>query len=293
MQFGAMDAVQLDATLLRMVRAAMREVRECTSTDVFLKTAYDGTPEGDVATSADHAAQAACESIRQAEMPWAGVIAEEDGLVVEGELIKGVRGYFTFDGMDGTKRYSRGVRNGIASMIGYVHGTTIVAAAVGEVFTDTVYALQAVTGKVVKIAPDGGVQNLSALPRTILLADGDTLARGSFSKHHPLVLKLLEGLPLFTWYKDLSIGMSMAQLWNDDVVLHIQSRGTHTPWDDTPVTAIGQALGMVWLRPDADGQALEVYEPSLVDRVMPRTHGIVMVHRSRLDELAAVVPIVR
>lgn len=292
--FGNLSATELDALLLDMGDAAARAIRNTPRGKKTIKAAYDGTPNADFFFEADRAAQTACEELRLQRMPESAVIGEEEGLRTEGDNASLMeRGYFTIDGLDGTRRYDRGRRDGVGSLISYNQGGLTRAAIVVDVYCEKSYQLLAGGG----VVRENWYTEFEPFPlrhmiRSMPLNEGEVLARGAYHEYDPVVRDLLANLGGFTWTRDISIGLSYAGLWTEDIVLHVQSPGSRTPWDYTPVDAIGAALDMVNLRPSADGRSLEVYEPEITMDVGRRTHCAVTLHRSRLAQLAELVPIV-
>ena len=303
MMFGDRSPQDIDAIVTTMLDAGMRAagnaVKGGSVIEVIAKDAYDGTVDGDITTTADLAAQDACEKVRQEQTPWAGVIAEELGLRVASTLPGGNDAYWTYDGVDGTKRLEKLLRegqklNGIATMVAFVYNGRVVAAAIGDIFDPTgpVYRLRADGGGVELQRVGGQPVNLGAMHRPTPITEGGVLVRGRSENYHPLVSGLLTRLS-GKWepHSNLSIGLSMGRLWADDIVLHVQSPGNHTPWDNTPYDGIAQALGIVYLRPSEDGTTLEQFIPPRYLQVTPRPTCVLAMHQSRLSQLRALVPV--
>jgi fructose-1,6-bisphosphatase/inositol monophosphatase family enzyme len=302
MMFGDRSPQDIDAIVTTMLDAGMRAaegaVKGGSVIEVIAKDAYDGTVDGDITTTADLAAQAACEKVRQEQTPWAGVIAEELGLR-EPSTLPGHDAYWTYDGVDGTKRLEKLLRegqalNGIATMVAFVYDGRVVAAAIGDIFDPSgpVYRLRA-SGNIVELQRTGlQPVNLGTMLRPTPITQGRVLVRGRLENYHPLVSSLLNKLsgereP----HSNLSIGLSMARLWADDIVLHVQSPGNHTPWDNTPYDGIAQEVGIMYLRPTEDGTALEQFIPPRYLYVTPRPTCVLAVHRARLSQLRALVQV--
>lgn len=292
----------VETVLLEAADAAAASIRltPFNPDDAVSKDSYDGTVGGDIAMPADDAAQSVYEEARERQLPWAGMLAEERLVRVLCSL-PGYEGswhaYVTADGLDGTKRYRSGAKSGISTMVAFVYGGEVRFAAVHDVYRDEVFWLSANDGHVWWVDATGRQRvDISVAPRAGTLAQMPFLTRGDRTTYHPLIERLVGLLPgedCNHFEKHTSIGLSMAELWFDDAGIHIQAPGFWTPWDDTPTIGIGLALGMVWLRPSEDGLALEEFVPPLVHEVTRRPECLVIIHRSRLDELDTLVPVRR
>jgi hypothetical protein len=134
--------------------------------------------------------------------------------------------------------------------------------------------------------------DLRGVDRQRPLARQMALLRNMPEDHHPLIARLARPVGLGGAVKEYeitsgSIGLSMSRLWKGEVGLHALTAGIETPWDAAPLLGICGKLGMVWLRPDADGTALEEYEPLPSEVVYRRDHDTVVVHRANVAELLA------
>ena len=90
---------------------------------------------------------------------------------------------------------------------------------------------------------------------------------------------------------DLSIGVTMGNLWSDAHVAQLQGAGHYSPWDNAPIIGFDEPVGIVHLRPTADGEALEQFRIPVPGRVVRRPSHVLSLHRSRLPQLAEAVPV--
>lgn len=262
--YGPLTAPAVGIVLKELVRRAIALIRSHRiGFEVFDKAGYDGSP--DLFTSADLAAQGSYLRSLGECFPEYGVVAEEDGLRVPCRL-DGVDAYFTVDPLDGTKAFARGQSFGVATQVALVIDGRVAAAYVGDVCTHEIYGYRPESPKVHRISEYDTATELNRVDRTRPLDRQVALLREAPEDHHPLIADLVRpagrgGTTRGYEITSGSIGISMSRLWKGEVGMHVLTAGWQTPWDGTPIIGMAERLGLVWLRPSADGTHLVRWRP--------------------------------
>lgn len=315
------NEARLDIVLRRMLLAgrnaalaAYQQLLElgdgATPEAVWHKPGYSGSGTNAV-TTLDVASQNAADAVRLAEIPVAGIIGEENNLRVPCTIPGEPGNYFycTVDGGDGTNHFTQCLEQGVEPdgfyvMVGVVVNGRITAAGVLDIFDrqERITRLFAADGQVRK-SIGSHVTNLSVQPRTTRLLRGKVVTRGDITDYHPLVRQIMNKFhdSRIVHAPSLSIAYTSGLLWDeaqagptdteDPFVLHLQGPGYNTGWDNTPIQGIDLALGITYLRPSEDGCALQEFIPPLYIEPERRAECWVKVHRSRLPQLAEIVPL--
>lgn len=290
MKYGPLTPQMIGFAVKEMVRRAILEIRgQRISFQVFDKVGYDGGE--DLFTSADKAAQAIYVKLIREGFPGWGILGEEANLR-EPCTLEDHEIYVTVDPLDGTRAFKRGQSFGVGTMIAVVMDGEVICAYVGDVNTMDVFGYRPESDKVHHILEFGKAKNLMEVDRSKPLDRQVVLLRDEVRDHHPLLAALVTGARFGGAFKqpDMasgSIGTSMSRLWKGEVGAHVVKATYETPWDGTPVIGISQRLGMVWLRPNAAGTGLELYEPKLVTSVSRRDFDAIVVHHTKAAELMA------
>lgn len=289
--YGPVNCHLIGIAMKEMVRRALEVIRdERFIFEAHLKQGHDGAMD-DVVTSADAAAQRIYVKMIREEFPTFGILAEEDALRVEcsdptlGDL------YFTVDPLDGTRAYERRQSHGIGTMIALVRDGHIIAAYIGDVMTREIYGFRPESSNVHRISEYGHAERLF-VDRARPLADQYVLLRKRREEHSPLLRRALAPHAEGGLCDDLeitggSIGISMARLWKGEVGAAVLGSAHETPWDATPVVGICQKLGFVFLAPDPSGARFTRCEVRPLKEVEHGPHEWLVVHESRLTEVAA------
>ncbi|MCK6503238.1 hypothetical protein L6R53_07555 [Myxococcota bacterium] len=254
----------------------------------------DGSPDAtaaggsqDMVTSADHAAQRVYVKLLREWFPTFGIVAEEEGLAVpcthpDHDV------WFTVDPLDGTKAFIRRQSHGVGTMIALVCDGEVVAACIGDVMTQEVYALRPDGDEVHRISEFGVAESLAVDPDRPLSRQY-MLLRGSPQAYSPAVQAAVRRQGgLVRGYENMggSIGTGVARLWKGEMGAAIIMAGHLTPWDGCPLLAPCRVLDFAFVRLDPDGGVRSVELP-------PHRQGIALhdetwvVHHSRLAELGA------
>jgi fructose-1,6-bisphosphatase/inositol monophosphatase family enzyme len=283
--FGEVNGHLVGIAMKELVRRAIEAIRvERFAFDVQAKRSYGGDLN-DLVTSADRKAQEIyLRSLREC-FPTFGIVAEEDALAVACTHT-GADYYFTVDPLDGTKAFARRQSSGVGTMLALVLDGEVIAAYVGDVMTQEIFGGRPGSTSIHRISEYGKAQPLEADPARPL-AEQHVLLR-NLPEFYPAVVRgLVSGdRPLFRGADVTggSIGLSLARLWKGEVGAAAILPSHDTPWDLAPVLGICDRLGFVFLR--VGGDVLEEYRPTVPKQPRPRDFAQLVVHRSRVAELA-------
>jgi len=271
-----------------MVRRAIVAIRA--RRFVFEATAKPGRGGNldDVVTSADREAQAIYLKTLRECFPDLGVIAEEDGLRVDCTA-PGARMFFTVDPLDGTKAFVRKQSHGIGTMISLASEGEVLAAYVGDVMTREIYGFRPDSDKVHRISEFDYAETLEISPNRTL-ARQNVLLRTAPHRYPIPIREIVDSAGRGSLFKGIdvasgSIGTGMARLWKGEVGGAALLPGADPPWDMCPIVGISKKLGFVFLRETAAGR-LAIFEPRVSAEATERPHAALIVHESRLAELA-------
>jgi fructose-1,6-bisphosphatase/inositol monophosphatase family enzyme len=239
----------------------------------------------DMVTSADHAAQRVYVKLLREWFPTFGIVAEEEGLAVpcthpEHDV------WFTVDPLDGTKAFIRRQSHGVGTMISLVCDGEVVAACIGDVMTQEVYALRPDGDQVHRISEFGVAESLAVDPARPLSRQY-MLLRGSPQSYSPAVQAAVRHQGgLVRGYENMggSIGTGVARLWKGEMGVAIITAGHLTPWDGCPLLAPCRVLDFAFVHLRPDGEVLPVDLPPHREGI-PLAQETWVVHRSRLDEV--------
>ncbi len=304
--FGDLTPRQLHRNIKHILHG-MREgtLQFIASGDVAVETkpGYDGTPGADVVTAADRFAQGVFMGMRADLLPGLGVIAEEGELHVECTL-PGEPVVITVDPIDGSRQLKRLLedpslpRDGVAIMIGVRVGDRVVGAYILDLFKGDLLALNPATGMVTYHIFGRGVprvvQPFSWAPAgwlntgTLLMGDNQTPAT-----HGPLLQMLTRPVDQGGAFgKVVPIGHSFAltlpaMIKEEAVGAVRRNPGFSTPWDDTPMIGICNALGIdTYYVLD---HLLQEFVAVAPNAVIPRHAGVLYLPRCYVQDLGGSV----
>jgi fructose-1,6-bisphosphatase/inositol monophosphatase family enzyme len=286
--YGQLNAHVIGIVMKETVRRAIVAIRA--RRFVFEATAKPGRSGSldDVVTSADREAQAIYLKTLRECFPDFGVIAEEDGLRVD-SAAPGARIFFTVDPLDGTKAFVRKQSHGIGTMISLAADGEVIAAYIGDVMTREIYGFRPDSLNVHRISEFDHAQplHIGAGPP---LARQNVLLRTAPHRYSPAMRRivgctdeggLFKGIDVATG----SIGIGMARLWKGEVGAAALLPGLDPPWDMCPIVGISKKLGFVFLR-ETDAGKLTPFDPPVTTETVERPYSVLIVHESRLPELA-------
>jgi len=247
------------------------------------KVGYDGL-DNDLVTNVDRAAQEFYVNRFAQAFPGVGLLGEEDGLkkpcTIEGENI-----YITIDPLDGTKAFARQQSHGVGTMVAVVRNGAVIAAYVGDINTGEIYGY----------APDAPAPTrqrfgvLTALdPKPQLGLEKRYILLNAIPEKFPENIRKFAGRPIDGGlFKDIEVmygsyGAFCARLWKGEVAAIVLDPAFTTPWDETPILGIMEALGFIRIKVDMDGNC-EVFEQEPPTTVYKIPFNIVVVHHTQLD----------
>lgn len=286
--YGALNAHVVGTLMKEAVRRAMVAIRgERFSFEARVKGVG---PRGsvDLVTTADQAAQRVFVKLLREWFPTFGVVAEEDHLSVpctdpDRDL------WFSVDPLDGTKAFVRRQSHGIGTMISLICDGEVIAACVGDVMTQEVYATRPDSDDVFRISEFGFAEALT-VDAGRSLGEQWLQLRERPDRHSPMAEALVAGAePLFLGYEITggSIGISMARLWKREMAAELLRPGRANPWDICPVAGICRKLGFQFVELQADTGGLRVLPPPIDPQPLVLDREILIVHESRLAEVRA------
>ncbi len=267
-----------------LVRRAMVVIRrEQQKFEINEKVGYSGKMD-DVFTSADTAAQEIyLKSLREC-FPYAGIVAEEDRLIVRCK--RGCKAYFTIDPLDGTKAFIRRQSHGVGTMIALVVEGKVVAAYVGDINTREIYGFRPGSEKVFRITgfdtcEQLGVKEVKPFSEQyVLLRDPDFKLPTAVKTFAQRVFKneLVDGSSIGTW---------MARIWKGEVAAGIlENSGPMTPWDWAPIIGISERLGYVFLQARPENNYWIICSGLSVPKSpINRNHPLIIVHQDNVMEI--------
>lgn len=284
--YGELNAFVVGSLMKEAVRRAILAIRAQRFT--FEARVKGEGPKGsvDLVTTADQAAQRVFVKLLNEWFPTFGVVAEEDHLTVPcTEQDRNL--WFSVDPLDGTKAFVRRQSHGIGTMISLICDGEVIAACVGDVMTQEVYATRPGSADVFRISEFGFAEALSVEPERPL-ADQWLQLRERPSAYSRAIQEMVAGAdPLFKDYETTggSIGISMARLWKGEMAGEVIRAGMATPWDLCPVVGILAKLGFVFVAIDATSHDFAVVHPPIEPRPVAVPHELLVIHESRLSEL--------
>jgi fructose-1,6-bisphosphatase/inositol monophosphatase family enzyme len=270
--------------LKELVRRAIMVIRnERYAFAVQAKRGYGGGMD-DVFTSADTKAQRIYLRSLQECFPDYGIVAEEDSLSIPCK--NGCGAYFTVDPLDGTKAFVRRQSHGVGTMIALVEGGKVVSAYVGDVSTKEIYGFRPGSSRVHRISEFDTSEDLGEHVGIKGQLGGGYVALRDREEAYSSLSRLTIGRRFKNVIVDGgSIGTWMARLWKGEIDAALIPRSWETPWDSSPVIGISLALGLVFLRPDADGDGWARYDPILSPEKYRREHDTLVIHEDYVNLL--------
>lgn len=286
--YGELTAHAVGSLMKEAVRRAMVAIRaERFSFEAKVKgVGPGGSP--DLVTTADRAAQRVFVKLLRDWFPTYGVVAEEDHLNIPCTQ-PGVDLWFSVDPLDGTKAFVRRQSHGIGTMLGLIRDGHVIAACVGDIMTQEVYATRPDTDEVYRISEFGVAERLQIDTERPLSSQWIQL-RDRPSRHSRFVLELTTGpRALFNDFESTggSIGISMARLWKGEIGAGVLRPGKATPWDLSPVIGISQRLGFAFVEIDPDSNKFEVIDPPVYRTPTQTERELLVIHQSQLPALEA------
>ena len=279
-EFGQITPSLVGLALKEMVRRAIQVIRNQRFVfDAQQKMHLDGSLR-DLVTTADLEAQQVYLRVIQNCFPDYGIIAEEDGLRVDGK-VAGRRLCFTIDPLDGTRAFSRRQSAGVGTMIALVDGDEVLSAYVGDVMTQEIYGYRPNSTEVHRISEFDVAERLER--REAPIEDSYLLLRDQPKNYCPAVGELIDrfaGVDV----EGGSIGISFARLWKGEVEGVLTGPHFSTPWDSAPVIGISRCLGYRFLKLDAEGKMEEI-EPVPPSRPVRHSHHLLVVGETIYREL--------
>ncbi len=285
--FGRMNAYVVGTLMKEAVRRAIVAIRARRFTfEATVKgRSIGGSP--DMVTSADHAAQQVYVKLLREWFPTFGIVAEEDQLRVPCTEPT-CDAWFTVDPLDGTKAFIRRQSHGVGTMVALVVDGTVIAACVGDVMTQEVYAVRPYGDEAHRIS-EFGIGETLRIDNDRPLNTQRMLLRGDPSAYSPAVQALVGGpVAAMNGYEIMggSIGTGVARLWKSEMGGAVIRPGMVTPWDVCPLIALCRTLGFAFVHVDDDGDLDEGGLPVATHLAMVERETWVL-HRSRLPELHA------
>lgn len=285
--YGPLTPHGVGTLMKEAVRRAMVAIRrERFTFEAKVKgTSANGSP--DFVTTADRAAQDVFVHLLQEWFPGYGIVAEEDRLHLPCTL-KGHDAWFTIDPLDGTKAFMRRQSHGIGTMLSLVIDGQVVAAVVGDVMTQEVYATRPESSQVFRISEFGIAEELKADVDRALSQQWLLMVQRP-ERCSVAARALIADEGAFNGYEITtgSIGIGFARLWKGEVG-GLLLRPVHmTPWDFAPLLCMSLRLGYHFLTVDPEGGPTRDYVHRIIPALQPVTHETLVVHRSRLPELRA------
>lgn len=254
---------------------------------------FEAIPKGvgdngmpDMVTTADQAAQRVMCELLSDWFPQAEIVAEEGDLSRGRPTPDGL--WFTVDPLDGTAAFIRRASHGIGSMLALMRGTKILGAVVGDVMTQEIYAASPGSKRVHRISEFGFAEPL-AIDTTRRLQDQWVLLRDSPELQPQMPRAMVEGSrPLFRGIEvgGASIGLGMARLWKGEVGGVLLPPRQYTPWDLNPVLGLSHCMGFEFLQVNSESGGLTSWKPESAPRAVGCEHPLLVVHSTRLTEVA-------
>ncbi len=294
--FGSMNAHVVGTLMKEAVRRAIVAIRaERFTFEVKVKGQRPASGEGDpsrqaspdMVTSADHAAQKVYVKLLREWFPSFGIVAEEDHLRVPCTA-PGCDAWFSVDPLDGTRAFIRRQSHGVGTMISLVVDGRVLAACVGDVMTQEVYAVRPWGDRVHRISEFGIAETLR-IDEERSLAGQRMLLRTDPRRYSP-ALRCLIGRKhgIMQGYETTtgSVGIGMARVWKGEIGGAVIRAGLGTPWDMLPLIGLSRALDFAFVQVDDHDELEEVFLPVRADAI-PIDRETWLIHRSRLPELHA------
>lgn len=284
--YGELNAFVVGTLMKEAVRRAILAIRAQRFT--FEASVKGEGPRGsvDLVTTADQAAQRVFVKLLNEWFPTFGVVAEEDHLTVPCTE-SGRDLWFSVDPLDGTKAFVRRQSHGIGTMISLICDGEVIAACVGDVMTQEVYATRPNSNEVYRISEFGFAEALR-VDADRPLSDQWLQLRERPGAYSRAIQEMVAGEePLFQDYETTggSIGISMARLWKGEMAAEVIRAGIATPWDLCPVAGILARLGFVFVAVDPASHEFTLVRPPIEPRPMLVPHELLVVHESRVPEL--------
>ncbi|MCB9765419.1 MAG: hypothetical protein H6739_36935 [Alphaproteobacteria bacterium] len=288
LDYGAQNPHVIGTLMKEAVRRAIVAIRAQRFTFEAEVKGRRASGKPDLVTNADHEAQRVYIKLLRDWFPTYGIVAEEDALSVP--CTHGPHDlWFTVDPLDGTSAFVRRQSHGVGTMLALVRDGQVIAACVGDVMTQEVYALRPDSTVVFRISEFGFAEALS-IDAERPLSKQHVLLRERPAAYAPRTRRVLA--PEGGLFQDIettsgSIGISIARLWKGEVGAAVFLPYRNTPWDTCPVIGLSRALGFVFLRLDPDGGPPTLFELPVTTEPYHMDHELMLIHQSRLDEVAA------
>ncbi len=278
-----------------ILRSLMRKAIEIIRAERFVlevegKMGYSGKMD-DVVSSGDKKAQKLYEHYLRECLPLLGNVGEENDLKTRCR-VKGNNIWISIDPVDGTKAYVRMQSFGVATMIALVVNSKVVSAYIGDTNTGEMYGFRPGSRKMHRIIGDGiPHQQLVINPNKTLL-EQYVLLRDSPYEYSPLVQEMVVPPRMAGMFKNMevnggSIGITFTRLWKGECGAAILQPTKNTPWDATPIVGISLHMGFRFFRIKPSMRELVPYEPRISSTTTYESYETLVIHKSRVKELAA------
>jgi hypothetical protein len=246
------------------------------------KIGYDGKDD-DLVTSADLKAQDMYIKSIQEHFPNEGIIGEENNLNIKPKNTK--NGYFTLDPLDGTRSFGRLESKGTGTMISHVQNGTVDAVCIGDINTSEIFGYGPYH---LPTRTRFGIESILK-PDTSITLSIKYAHLLSHPEEFPEIIQKMVSITDGGLFRNIevnggSIGLVMARIWKSEVAMIILRKGFDTPWDNTPVIGMNNALGFVDMIIDENNN-LKVIEPDLPLEIKERSDVHIIVHKNYLEEM--------
>lgn len=176
---------------------------------------------------------------------------------------------------------------GVATMICLVFNGQVICAYIGDVISEEIIGFGPGSNTVECIFGTR-TSDLSKIDRSKPLSTQYVQLRDLPHTYQPIAEAIVSRHGAFKSANVMqgSIAWGMCRLLKGEVgayVMHHWLR--NTPWDNGPMDAIAQKLGMVYLRPNQEGNRLEKFTPVIPDGIVEKDYDIIVVHESHASEL--------
>jgi len=276
-----MNGSVIGIIMKELVRRAIVIARsQITSFEVTAKLGYGGDMN-DVFTNADKEAQESYVKLLQECFPEAGILGEEDSLVIPTRSTVDI--WFAVDPIDGTRAFIRRQSHGVGSMIALVIDDIVEAAYVGDINTQEIFGYRPNSDKAWRITDLEVYERLDANPPDREIGKMYLILRERESKYCRVSQKTINMFESVL-IDGGSIGIWAARLWKREVGALLLAPSWETPWDSMPVIGISKKLGYVFLKPSGNGW--EIYEPMPFKEKYRRKHDTLIIHKNHVHQLA-------
>lgn len=242
-----------------------------------------------VTTRVDVRAQRVYTDLFAVETPEIGIKAEEKDPLLKVTCRPG-RAVWVIDGVDGTNRLIAKAPSGYGTQCAlWLADGTVPIAFVGDATTGEIFGYYGKSG-VFRIDKHGKRSMIKSIVRKQPLPGIKGLRRPPIDEYHQLSKRILRSGQVGDM-KELSggIGTTMALLLTDKIGLFALRPHHERPWDAIPAYALCAEAGMVFMTPSKDGQRLVEWKPVHTLDTYMRDFDLLVVHRTRVAALHAVV----